>query len=289
MRKFILIILSLCSTAGIEGLPVGSPLESLPLREGVVSGENNPLFFKNIPLHLRFGFYGDYIFNRHMKVQGSEGKYIKTAQIITNAALINLNVGAYCDLFATLGTSHILIQNPIRAFNGGLPGNQNSLLTFETVTSFSWSCGIRTLLCHRGPFLISAEGQYFATSPKLNYARSEGGDPLYLNNKFSYKDIQLGLAASYRCLLKASSTIFLPYLGIKFSKAFLDIQGANRELIPNFEQTLNKSFFFRNLRSYKPFGYCVGLNIILANMLSFSLEKQFVDERAFSFNMQFQF
>lgn len=80
--------------------------------EGVSQYPNPSLLIWSDQFSLRLGFYEDYVFNRHMRVDFSEpppDSTINTVKLFTNSADLVLNGCDCLDIFATLGSSTFFI------------------------------------------------------------------------------------------------------------------------------------------------------------------------------------
>ncbi len=76
MKKWIFCSLCLLSSGAVYALPVGNPAEASLLTNGIFfsPGVNcnpcDPCFSWFDIWSLKLGFYGDYVFNRHLKIRG---------------------------------------------------------------------------------------------------------------------------------------------------------------------------------------------------------------------------
>jgi len=261
----------------LYALPLGNPLAPELLGDGICT----PWCFPST--RISAGFYGDYVFNRHMRVSNiPPERQIRQFKILTNAGIINVDFFQRASLFATLGASQITIQSPRAAFFNSL---LNNIVFLEANTAFSWSIGGRGILWNCGCLAFGLESQYFATRPTLNYLRTEGLAPLYFNKRgLQFRDFQIGFGASYSyqlgCTMKLS-----PYAGFEWSRAHLHSEGANRDLLTN----EGISYFLRNFESSRDLGFCLGLSLVLYEAWIGTVEAHFADQTAMSVDVRAKF
>src|ERR1700722_6433594 len=158
MKKLCIAIgLLFISTA--YALPVGNPSEaSLFHREEICCDPTSPCDFFSFGV----GFYGDYVFNRHMKTD--QNKDIDTTKLFTNAGYLVINFYDRVDLFSSLGASRLSLNTSLGPFNSIDP---HPLFEIESGTAFSYSLGCRATLFQYKCFSLGAMGQYFATRPDI--------------------------------------------------------------------------------------------------------------------------
>ncbi len=289
MKPVIALGLSLLCSLSAYALPLGNPSEASLLRDPAFStgtcvkfcqyfGKSGVAWCDNFSV--RFGFYGDYVFNRHLQARdGNNHKPdIEHFQIHTNAVYLVANLYNRIDIFTTLGASSMRLDANAKTFIG----NNGSRLAIESVTDFSGSLGIRSTLWVCKCFALGVEAQYFATKPDIWYARAEASSSSYpastINMK--YKEWQAGIGASYRIWN------FVPYAGYKFSHVDLDMDDANLAVISggsNFIVLLHEAN--QKLRS----GYAVGVTFIDCDKASITLEARYPDETALYANCQLRF
>src|SRR5262245_1833417 len=122
MKKLILTTL-VCLSMGIAyALPLGNPSEASLFKRGVLLGasqcnKRDPCCFWFDAWNVRLGYYGDFVFNRNLKIDGEgldQGEDIEITQIFTNAGYLVLNLCDKLDIFGTLGASRIhIISNDV--------------------------------------------------------------------------------------------------------------------------------------------------------------------------------
>ncbi len=269
MKTVLIICLGLFLN-GLYALPVGNPSEASLFR----SDECESCRWVGFGI----GFYGDYVFNRHLKTK--PGKDVDTVKLFTNAAYLLLTVKERAELFATLGTSRLSLNTSLTAFNKLDPF---PLFEIESGTRFSYSIGARATLYEFKCFSLGIEGQYFSTKPDIKRVYIASGAVAYLDDKVTthYKEWQIGSGISYRY-----NPYFTPYVAAKYSRAHWKLANGRNILIES-----NTGTFFYNLHSKKQWGYAVGLtlNPYACHQLAVTVEGRFGDERAIYVNGQLRF
>lgn len=188
MKKIVLLIWTFLVYTSLNGLSLGNPLDPGMLCNGWFTGNGNkgccyPCDWS--ALSFRGGFYGDYVFNRHMRVhEKGNDAIIDTTRIFTNAGYLALNVWNRLDIFATLGASEFDLSTSERAFF--IFDNPEGTFEIETSTSFSWSVGARATLIEYCGTILGIEGQYFQTKPSVKKAIVEGFLGAYVSEFTNY-------------------------------------------------------------------------------------------------------
>lgn len=286
MRKILFFMISLFSVSAYA-LPSGNPVDPALYCNGfLVDCAPNINFCDNGCFSLRFGYYGDYVFNRHLKVDSSSlPRTIRKTEMYTNAGEIVLNLWNRLDIFGTLGATQIHLATPARAFLSSNGANDD--YNIFTESDFSYSVGARAFLWECGCFSVGASGQYFATRPNINsiYASFSSQFSSYPNVDFDYSEWQINLGLAYRtcfaCGLEA-----IPYANILGSFVHVDLQNAFVPILGTVDATYNSTL--QDLKSQRHFGFALGLSILSYNRMSLGIEARFVDEKALCFNAQFR-
>jgi major outer membrane protein len=292
MKKLIVTAFTLVSCGIVYALPVGNPAEASLLTWGVVfpakatCNSQDPCTYWFDAWALKMGYYGDYVFNRHLELDQDEleqGQDINTTRIFTNAGYLALNICNKLDLFGTLGASKISITtNEISWF---LAGNAEGRLDWQTF--FSWSAGARATIFSLNHFIIGVESQYFQTSPDLsNYVSFSNGMYTYFNeeNKMIYREWQVGAGLSYSLTCFCPNISVIPYAAIKWgwvsfhTDDFKFVKAGTTDLLTIF-----------NLRADKVWGYAIGTSVTICDMVDITAEGRFADEKAFYINGNFRF
>jgi major outer membrane protein len=286
MRKALAIALICWMPLKLSALPTGNPAEASLLIDGIfLPGSLNPC----VPcrswydfLSLRVGFYGDYIFDRHLVTRSPESRNIADTEIYTNASFFALNFYDCIDFFAILGVSEFHFD--ARQSLLGITAT-NIPLRIESDTHFSWSLGSRLTFWEKGCFALGAEVQYFNTQPDLNFLHLESLPPIYLDGyKLNYQEWQAGLGIAYRVNIHWHSTALVPYAAIKWSRVRFDMEP--QALGSLFEEAAASLFRGKNGRNW---GYALGLSLIGCNKTSVTVEGRLLDEQAIFVNTQFRF
>lgn len=265
--------------AFLHGLPIGNPSEPAFSYRYEAEIENNCLqdalwcgCFNIGSFSPRLGYYGDFVYNRHLKVE--EGRKIEKAKLFTNAGYLAI---AFCDqieLFGTIGVTKLETELATVAIN---PAIRTRRVSFESSANFSWSLGARLVLWELEGFTLGAESQYFdAKLPIFRFATQNPTEGSFYPSdvKFRYREWQIGGGLSY-----TYCSYFTPYIGVKWSMAKV---ATHHFLIPqlgsltNWENDMN-------------FGYAIGLSFTDFSPMSVTVEARFADEKAFYLNAQLSF
>ena len=172
MKNLFFALFTVIVPTTLIALPIGNPSEASLHPNGVFwdrsercIGDQNLSFFD--AFSIRLGYYGDFVFDRHLKVdrKDNRSKIHKTA-IHTNAVYLALSVCNRFDFFGTVGASKIDISTPSSAFGAQSTGGLNALsVNIDTETTLSWSAGLRGTLLRWGCLSLGLEAQYFRTQP----------------------------------------------------------------------------------------------------------------------------
>ncbi|MCC5831546.1 MAG: hypothetical protein JJU12_00685 [Chlamydiales bacterium] len=282
MHNITALLTLLLFSATAYALPIGNPWEASLMREGLFreghcASYRDPCLSWRDSWGVRIGFYGDYVYNYRMEVDRHNGRdKIHTTEISTNAGYLAFNLFDRFDLFATLGTSEFEIKTPRKAFGGE---GANNFLAISTNTGFSWSFGLRATLWECGCLGVGAETQYFSSCPNINFVKRENSNPDYRGRDlFEFQEWQIGLGAAYRINIGSCSTALLPYLGLKWSRAWIEMG-----------KIQSGGLTIDDLRSDKNLGYAFGITLLGCNRASLTAEARFVNEKALYINGQFRF
>lgn len=286
MRRLFVTMIVMLSGGMLYALPIGNPIEASLYTRGIICKKESsyhcdPCFNWADAWNFRLGFYGDYIFNRHMEVK--DGGEINCTQLYTNAGYFALNLFERIDLFTTLGVTNISFQGNNNAFPLAVNGNNELDLFFSS--HFSWSVGARATLWECRCFGVGIEGQYFQSDPTLDRIDDfTTATTFYLNNQnASYSEWQVGLGASYNFVTCDDAVGIIPYIGVKWAESQLKMN----DLIVVLDGL--QSIILKEMRASKSWGYGVGATMILYNTISVGVEGRFGDERALYVNGEFRF
>lgn len=279
MRKLFASFITILSCGAAYALPLMNPSDASLLCDGLILEGNrgDPCDVRSTcfdAFSLRVGFYGDYAFNRHMKSTTNVGQ-IERTRLVTNAALLVANFYDRIDIFSTLGASSLFIDTEASLFSVLLSTSRAQL---EANSAFSWSVGARGTVWEVGCTSLGAEFQYFRTKPhvtRLSFLADGSAYPPR-NVRAKYDEWQVGVGISHRI------NIFVPYIGVKWSHARVDM-GRAIVLPPIINARLP------NLKNTNHIGYAVGVSLIDCEKVSLTAEGRFGDERALHVNGQIRF
>lgn len=273
MRKWALSFTTLLLIASAEALPIGNPSGASLLYSGLFWNEccDDPCC---CIFNFRFGFYGDYVFNRHLRAKNDMipfGKEVNRSKIDTNAGYLILGLWDLVDLFATIGMSrweidatHILVP---------------SRLVIETDSHISWSFGTRATLWQQGCTILGIEAQYFAWKPNvLRFGFPDLDLDFYPSGlTFNYQEWQVGMGISRRI------GFLIPYVAVKYSNCFAKFR---------IDTALFDPFDFYSPTRFKSdqhWGYAIGVTLVDVNRMDVTAEARFGNEKAIHINGQIRF
>lgn len=291
MKKLVVTMLTLLTCGAAYALPVGNPAEASLFLNGVwwdsyCCDPCDPCFSWCDAWSFRAGFYGDYVFNRHLEVDKSDhhhGDDIDETEMHTSAAYLAFNVCDRLDIFGTLGATSMHINTDATSW-GSLVSLQSEL-AFETY--FSWSIGARATVWQCDCFAVGVEGQYFQTNPDLDYyLEYNGGTFTYFNdgNGVRYSEWQVGLGLSYRFATSCPTFAMVPYAAVKWSGSKLDFGDIRFQ-----DPTSGNQLTLDDLAAKKLWGYAIGLSFTMCDMIGVTVEGRWADEKAIYVNGQVRF
>lgn len=274
MKKLALTLLTVLTSGAVYALPVGNPADASLLCDGLFMEGSccldacDPCASWCDALSFRVGFYGDYVFNRHLKIDSNDSYAdIEESVLNTNAAIVTMNIWDRLDVFATLGASHLFISTNASAFQGAA----GELYEIETETDFSWSAGLRATLWECGCTTLGAEFQYFYTRPDVSRVVQGEDAAVYPHNvQAKYQEWQFGIGISHRI------NMIVPYAAMKWGATKVNFDDA----IIDFPGSVPPTTVLDDLKNQKDWGYAVGLSLIDCDKASFTAEARFSDEKA---------
>lgn len=291
MKKLTATLLCLLTCGAVYSLPIGNPSEPGLFSQGVWwKGADctfgNSCFCWLDSWSLRIGYYGDFVFNRNLEINGNDlghGRDIRRTEVNTNAGYLALNYCDFLDVFVTLGATNLRFETSERSWvlNGGSNGQ------LLTDTDFSWSVGARTLLFSWKCFNVGLEGQYLRTTPDAStYVSGFFGFTNHFNDqKTTYQEWQVGTGISYTIKTRCPKLALIPYVGVKWSECRWDTR--------NFQfirvGSSSKLFTIFKLKNKKRWGYALGTTFTLCDMIGVTVEGRWADERAVFVNGEFRF
>lgn len=265
MKKLTLILLTLVAHTAFA-LPVGNPSDATVLYENLVLCWGDPCdpcqSWENA-FNVRFGFYGDYVFNRHIKF--AHGAPFDRFRLSTNAGYLILSLNNRLDLFSTLGASSFSIDTSTSSINSGIEGGRAKI---DSSTAFSWSAGARLTLLELGDTTLGLETQYFQFKPLITRVSVTDAFGIYTNQHIKYWETQVGLGISHRI------DNLVPYAAIKWSNA----KAKSTDMAA-----------MAHLKSSKRWGVAIGTTLVACEKASVTAEGRFGDEKALHVNAQIRF
>jgi hypothetical protein len=302
MKKLVVSLLTLLACGSAYALPVGNPAEASLFLSSTWWGRGSGLFGLGGPgpglgldggccgpcdpccgfdWGFRFGFYGDYVFQRHLKVEhnnlGIPNRRLRDVRLNTNAGYLALNFCNVVDVFGTLGGTHFRIEADDIAFNAVDTG----LTVIDFSTRFSWSVGARATLFEWCCFLLGIEGQYFQSEPRVNFILTDAAIFTYPERACTrYQEAQVGFGIAYRYCCQCTS--FVPYVAAKWSWERWRLR--NREFI-----VAGVTYVLPELRNAKHWGFATGITTTLCDMIGVTVEGRWGDEKAIYVNGQLRF
>lgn len=292
MKKLLVTTLVVLSCGISYALPVANPSEASLLTWGIfLPGAPphrpcHPCFYCFDLWSLRVGYYGDFVFNRNLKLSSrgfGHGKNIDQTQLFTNAGYLALNLANKADIFGSLGATKIHVTT--NELSWSLLDNAVSHLDWDS--TFSWSAGARGVIYSCRGVTLGVEGQYFQTSPKLIRFINTAGVPQYQyftnTNKTTYREWQVGVGLSYALCCYRSKISLVPYFASKFAGVkFRTHNFTFRQL-----STLSDLTIF-NMKAAKFWGYVAGLTATFCDMACLTVEGRWGDEKALYINANYR-
>ena len=271
MRWILVTLLSV--VASIDALPVGNPAAASLFPNGIIThGCTNPCSFWfpwTNDLHLRTGFYGDYVSERKLMrlYYRNRGGDDRSASLNSNALILVANTFDWVEVFGVVGAAHLQIASV---------AEQTQSLTFlDFHSSNCWSFGMRATGARFGNILLGGEAQYYRTEPNTeSYTNLATGNVTYLTgmNRATYEEWQVGLGAT--AYIQTSEELsFAPYIAFNVS----NVRGDLRDI--RFQDGATTINLF-DLTASKICGLAVGSSLILNRQVGLTVEGRFANETA---------
>jgi len=275
VSKKVLGSMMICFLAhSMHALPLGNPADPILYSKGLIfdpyADPCDPVGSWLNSFSFRLGYYGDFVFERHLEWDNRDLKGdIDHSKLFTNAGLLVLNFFDKVDVFTTFGATRAWNETQADFFVDGI----RPRVEFEFATSFSWSAGARAAIWECGGITLGIEGQYFSTN--LNLLRvTEGAAvttfPSGIHNR--YREWQIGAGVAYRI------NFLVPYMGVKYSKTHSDFDAVDvfGSIVPD-------------TQSKKHWGFAVGVSLIDCDIAGVTVEGRWGDEKAVHVNGQLRF
>ena len=295
MKK--VVFLGLCFAGALQALPLVNPADSVMYTNGIFWHDGDRS--SDWPctddcwldsFSMRFGFYGDYVFNRNLKINYATvnsqwgswedgGNFIKTA-LSTNAGTVCINFRDWIEAYAAFGVSTIFWELNTNDITGS--GDFWADVAFSP--SVSYTVGATAPIFHKGGFVLGVQAQYF-------YLKESKGQGVrwcqlfqlihYDNAQPKYVEYQGAVAASYN--FESEYLSFIPFVGIQFS-------GVDWNLTKLDDLYSDLTVFrFPRARQQKVVGWTLGNSIILCNRGGVTAEARFANEKALHVSGQLVF
>jgi major outer membrane protein len=317
MKKLFVTMLAVLASGAAYALPVGNPCEASLLCNGIILEGNCCQEFDLCNLtnmcsnwcdafSFRFGFYGDYVFNRHLGLDLDNGRdddddsnrlggQVEHLSMWTNAGYIALNFWNRLDIFSSLGTTKFFMDTNLKDFvvASPVPGlvGSNGRIEVETDSHFSWSVGARATLWECGCTCLGIEGQYFQCQPNITRITLDSDDSFYpfeSNNdnesdRQKYWEWQVGLGLSHRI------NMFVPYVAVKWAGAKWNFK-SDRDTFTFSGRPFDGTVVnLRPLENDKLWGFAAGVSLVDCDKAAVTVEGRWGDEKAVYVNGQIRF
>lgn len=266
-------MLAILTCGAAYALPVGNPADPIMLQDGIFFETNcedcNPCFNWDL-FSLKVGYYGDFVFDRDLKVDHDGDAFIDHSEFYTNAGLISLNVWDRIDVYAMLGSTKGYINSNSDAF--AVAGGR---IEIETETDFSWGVGVKGTIWEYGCTAIGLDAKYFRAHPDVRRITLNNVTTVNPDDSIDmlYREWQVGVGIAHRI------NMFVPYFAVKWSKADVDFHGVD----------IAGVFARRDLENRQSFGYAFGVSLVDCDMMSLNVEARLRDEKAVAVNAQVRF
>ncbi len=288
MKKLFVTMLSVLSCGAACALPLGNPADASLLSdglfwEGFCGDLCDPCLSWCDAWSIRAGFYGDYVFNRHMKLRNSPRSQLERFEIYTNAGYFALNLWDRFDVFTTLGVSKFRLNANNKNFQGVPFALLDSGFTeIISESRFSWSVGGRATLWECGCTMLGLEGQYFRFNPNITRVTVGQDFSAYIDDQTSaqYSEWQVGLGITHRI------NILAPYIGVYYARSNLDWDGLQDI---RFAGISTGNSLLGNAKNHHPWGYAIGVSLIDCEKMDLAVEGRFAGEKAVHVNGQIRF
>jgi major outer membrane protein len=280
MKKLTTAIFALLSTGTLCSLPVANPIDASIYKTGIFWTNSCCDSFASCfdAFSIRLGFWGDYVFNRHLEEDGVSESVVDQFFIEKNQGVVTLNWCDWIDVFGLVGVANFSQETPFDV------SSQKIMYAIDYQAALSYGGGARLTLWECECFGLGIEGQYFRSQPKLeNFTDFDSGFVGYPSdaNASTYSEWQVGLGAAYT-ISTGYGNAFTPYAAVKFAGAKLD---QNNDAYISGDSLLRQD----NLKNQRTIGYAVGLTATVCQKGGLTVEGRFADEKAVFVNGQVRF
>ena len=282
MKKLILSFLTVLSCGTVCALPIGNPASPKLYTSSLWFGDNewsdpcDPCTSWFDWIDLRMGYYGNFVYNRRLEVDSSEGPTISNTTITTNDGLFTFSFCRWIDLFAHVGVSNFEASSPLSAANP-------IETTLYYSPSLSYGGGGKITFWSCDDFFLGVEGQYFYSNTELDSLQLDSTGVLTYFNSDSERDAgygewQVSVACSYRFVDSANFSM-VPYAALVFSGVSWKTEGTGDSNIVNLS----------DLKEQQVTGWALGATALLCDMVGISVEGHWANQKALSIIGQISF
>ncbi|MFN0064965.1 MAG: hypothetical protein ACKVOH_01875 [Chlamydiales bacterium] len=273
----------------VFALPAGNPCEPSLFCSGLFDCDNPCGQYCESEFSFRAGYYGDYVFDRALRIDRSNAQStMREVQINTNAFLADFNLWNRFDIYALFGVSKIHLETPSGAFLIDTLGAPyvNETLTLGTESNFSWGAGVRASLVQCCGFCFGLDGKYFYTNPSINFVTVTTASTGYPSgSSFKFHEWQVDFGTTYSFCVGPYWTL-LPYASLNWSNARATMDNAIQNL--TFTDLVYILQLY-DLKQQKAWGYALGITLLGCDYFTVTFEGRFASQTAFSFNTQLRF
>ena len=290
MKRFVLSVLTVLTCGALQALPAGNPADASLYTNNFWFGDASscdpcdPCGSWCDWFDWRLGFYGDYVYNRHLKTRANNNNPIAApvmeTSIFTNAGLIALDVCDWLEAFGTVGVSNFYIRTTANVWRGLTTSNEETEVFFAP--SMSYSGGLRATIWQCDNFYVGGMAQYFYSNTEIDaFLAFVPGTVTHFNTSRSgsYQEWQVAIGAAYS-FMNSANFAFVPYANV-------EVSGVNWDLQKVF--TVDQTYIFQTLRENKVVGWSLGLSAILCDLVGVTVEGRWANEKAIHVNGQLSF
>ena len=264
MKKIFCIFVYLIISKSLLALPCGNPSSPHIIEEGFII---SPASWVNC----RMGYEGNFVSNRRLEKSEFNNR-IDNFEIDMNAGSFTVNVQNRLDLFVIVGESRF--QSYWRFME---MDETPSRVEFETKYRLAWAGGGRAVFFDWGKVSLGLEGRYLSSNPNILWLTKNGAPVEFDKTKCRYSEWQLDLGITYQ------ADLFIPYLGIKYSKAKAKVKNIDEVVIGELETN------YISMKSRRKVGMMVGCGISNGKYFLLNIEARLFDEDAASVSGEFRF
>ena len=270
----------------LSALPLNNPIQSVLICDSTFCHPPCGATLYGI-FNMRFGFYGDYVYDTAMKVRrGHRDDTIQNLSVMTNAGEFDVTLYGF-DLFCVVGTSKIKMETPLSTFQTNTAGGNTQLEVIGS-SEVSWGIGGRSALWQRGHFGIGIEGEFFTTNPHITQITDFGsGFVNYLNNgiEMRYRAGQIGMGVNWDITLQEQVSLD-PYFGLFWTYSTLEFGDV---ALTGLGTNANQNIRLYDIKKTRQYGWAIGTTLVKSSQATLTIEGRFGGETAAFVSGQLQF